>query len=275
MIDLDPETVSAAQRGSRAALESIVRQLQRPLFNLAIRMLGNAADAEDAAQEVLILVITHLGEVRAAPAAASWVFRIACRYLVHARKKGRLEAQRLTFRAFAADLEAGLEELPAHATADPETAALIEEVKIGCTLALLTCLTRQLRAAYVLGEIFELTDAEAAFALEIAPAAYRQRLRRARALVTSFLQAKCGIVSADAACRCHRRVGQALRLGRIARGHPAFGDSTPLKPRVADVQASVAKLDRGRAVAALLRSNPNFTTNVGELALQVLDRDGL
>jgi hypothetical protein len=59
----------------------------------------------------------------------------------------------------------------------------IEEVKIGCTLAMLVCLTRALRIAYLLGDVFELTDAEAADVLEIPPPAYRQRLRRARAVV--------------------------------------------------------------------------------------------
>jgi hypothetical protein len=48
--------------------------------------------------------------------------------------------------------------LPDEAIAAPETLVLIEEVKIGCTLALLTCLSRPLRAAYILGEIFELSD---------------------------------------------------------------------------------------------------------------------
>jgi hypothetical protein len=41
---------------------------------------------------------------------------------------------------------------------------------------------------------------EAADALEIDPAAYRQRLSRARDIVTAFVQARCGIVSTDAPC---------------------------------------------------------------------------
>jgi len=52
MIILDPALVAAAQRGSRDALADIVRSLERPVYNLAIRMLGAAPDAEDAAQEI-------------------------------------------------------------------------------------------------------------------------------------------------------------------------------------------------------------------------------
>jgi len=271
MIRLDANLVASAQQGSRAALERLVRTLQRPLFNLSIRMLGNAADAEDATQEILIRVITHLGEIRDAGAAGGWAFRIACRHLVHARKQGRLEAQRLTFRAFAADLADGLEELPDEAAKDPETQVLIEEVKIGCTLALLTCLSRPLRAAYVLGEIFELSDAEAAFALEVEPAAFRQRLRRARALVAEFVKARCGLVSSAAACRCERRVTQAMRLGRVDKGQPAFAESARAGPGVAEIRASIATLERGRAAAALMRSNPDFVTEVGQFVLRAID----
>jgi len=95
----------------------------------------------------------------------------------------------------------------------PECAArdqvLIEEVKIACTLALLTCLSRPLRVAYILGDIFELSDAEAAHALKIDPAAFRQRLRRARALVTGFVQARRPY--ADARDALHKPLDSAAR----------------------------------------------------------------
>jgi len=271
MIKLDTQLVGAARQGSRVALEALVLALQGPVFNLAVRMLANRPDAEDATQEILIKVVTHLGDLRDGEAAGAWAFRIACRHLVHMRKRGRVEAQRLTFRAFAADLAEGLETLPDETVKEPETQVLIEEVKIGCTLALLTCLSRPLRAAYVLGEIFELSDAEAAHALEIDQAAFRQRLRRARALVTGFVQARCGVVAPAAACRCERRVAQALRLGRAEKGRPSLAVRDPSVPSVAQLRASIAKLERGRAAAALMRSNPEFATHVGRLLMQVMD----
>jgi RNA polymerase sigma factor (sigma-70 family) len=270
MITLDATLVEAAQEGSRNALEELVGTVQRPVFNLAIRMLGHAADAEDATQEILIKVITHLGDVREPGAAGAWAFRIACRHLVHTRRRGMLEAHRFTFRTFASDLEDGLEELPDEEAKDVETQAMIEEIKIGCTLALLTCLSRGLRAAYILGEIFELSDTEAASALEIEAAAFRQRLRRARSSVSGFVQSRCGIVSTSAKCRCERRVAQAERLGRVEKGKRCLPttDSPPLS--IAAVRAEVERLERDRAAAALMRSNPSFTTDVGRLVMDAI-----
>ena len=46
--------VTEAQAGDERALEDVVRAVQDDVFDLALRMLGDAADASDAAQEVLV-----------------------------------------------------------------------------------------------------------------------------------------------------------------------------------------------------------------------------
>jgi RNA polymerase sigma factor (sigma-70 family) len=273
MIRLDLEQVRAARRGSRAALEAIVRAAERPVYNLAIRMLANRADAEDATQEILVRIITHLGSVRKVEAAGAWALRVACRHLVQERKRGRIEALRLTFEGFAADLEGGLAPIPEIGLSAVETAMAIEEVKIGCTLAMLACLTRELRIAYLLGDVFELTDTEAASVLEITAPAYRQRLRRARAAVAAFVGASCGIASENAPCSCARRVAPALRCGRVAKGRSDFGLESTSRADLAGLRQRVGKFEQGRAAAALLRSNPDFSTHIGDLVLRLLDDD--
>src|SRR3546814_648069 len=140
-----------------------------------MRMLANRADAEDATQEILVKIITHLGSVRDVGSAGAWAFKIACRHLVHERKRGAIEAMQLSFDVFAADLETGLSPLSDHGLNEIEAAIAVEEVKIGCTLAMLVCLSRELRIAYILGEIFEVSATEAADVLGIESAAYRQR----------------------------------------------------------------------------------------------------
>jgi RNA polymerase sigma factor (sigma-70 family) len=270
MIKLDPDQVEAARNGSRVALDAIVRAARRPIYNLALRMLANRTDAEDATQEILIKIVTHLGSMREAEAAGAWALRVACRHLAQERKRGRIEAMRLTFAGFAADLEQGLAPLPEGEMTDVEATIAIEEIKIGCTLAMLVCLTRELRIAYLLGEVFELTHVEAADVLEITPAAYRQRLRRARAAVTHFVGASCGIVSAEAVCRCDRRVAPALRCGRIAKGRSDFGLDSQNRSDLTALRARVGQLEQDRAAAALMRSNPDFTTKVGDLVVKHL-----
>lgn len=271
MIRLDANQVVAAREGDRAALDAIVRSAERPVFNLAMRMLANRADAEDATQEILVKIITHLGSVRDVGSAGAWAFKIACRHLVHERKRGAIEAMQLSFDVFAANLETGLSPLSDHGLNEVEAAIAVEEVKIGCTLAMLVCLSRELRIAYILGEIFEVSATEAADVLGIESAAYRQRLLRARTAVTAFAKKSCGLVTETASCRCQSRVGQALSIGRIVKSQR---DLAPDLPNATDVRRSVDTLEQGRTSAALMRSNPDFVSKVGQLVMEMVDAKG-
>lgn len=269
MIRLDPDQVNAARQGDRAALASLVRSLQRPVYGLALRMLAHPADAEDATQEILIRIVTHLGTIREDGAAGGWALKLAVRHLMGLRKRSRVEAMRMSFKDFAADLEHGLDIADADQTEGAITAIAIEEIKIGCTLAMLTCLSRSLRIAYVLGDIFEMSDAEAAEALSITPAAYRQRLSRARQEITRFLQGACGFVAQGAACRCERRLSAAQASGRVTPGAPAFGLGA-VGADIPGLRRQIRRLEDGRRAAALMRSNPSFPTTVGDLVLAAM-----
>ena len=48
------ELVQQAKRGDKNALETLIRRIQNQIYNLAVRMLYDPADAEDAVQEILI-----------------------------------------------------------------------------------------------------------------------------------------------------------------------------------------------------------------------------
>ena len=52
--------VHKATEGDKKALETLVADVQDIVFNLSLRMLGTFADAEDAAQDILLKMITHL-----------------------------------------------------------------------------------------------------------------------------------------------------------------------------------------------------------------------
>jgi RNA polymerase sigma factor (sigma-70 family) len=197
--------------GDPDALDRLVRELQGDVYGLAIRMLWNREDAEDATQEILVRVVTRLSQFDFRSKLRTWVYRIAVNHILDV-KKSPVERMRLSFERFAEDLADGLS---ADGPGDAERSLLTEEVKVGCTLGMLQCLDRPHRLAYVLGEILELPGPEAAEALEITPELFRKRLQHARAAIVSFTRRYCGLVSDQAECACNRRVPAAVRAGRV------------------------------------------------------------
>lgn len=238
--------VRQALDGDKHAIETIARRLQPSTYALALRMLWNPHDAEDATQEILVRVVTRLALFDFKSSLRTWVFRVATNYLLDV-KKSCAEQQRLTFESFADDLAQGLS---SEGPSEGELSMLTEEVKLGCTLGMLQCLDREHRLAYVLGEIMEVEAPEAAEALSIHPSAFRKRLQRARERIEAFTSAHCGIVSESAACSCHRRVNAAVRSGRARQDKPSFAAAPS---SFVEARKLVRSIEETRRVAELHR----------------------
>jgi RNA polymerase sigma factor (sigma-70 family) len=255
--------------GDRDALNGLVERLQGDVYAVAIRMLWNRQDAEDATQDILVRVVTRLAQFDGRSRLRTWVYRIAVNYLLDA-KKSPVERMKLNTERFAADLA---DDLSDDGPGEAERTVLVEEVKVGCTLAMLQCLDRPHRLGYVLGEILEFSGPEAAQVLEISPALFRKRLQHARATIESFTRVHCGLVSESAACSCHRRVPAALRRGRV---RPEAPDFAAAATSFRETRAMIQELEEGRRVVALHRLNtpsplsPDFARRVVE-SLDVLN----
>ncbi len=244
-MEVEARVLRAATGGDAAALRELVEALHRPIYALSLRTLGQREDAEEATQEALLRVVTHLGSFRGESRFSTWAWAIATRVVLAARR--RRSRQPIPIEAFEADLADGFT-----AGARVEDAVLLRQVKIGCGRAMLQCLDDDLLLAYTLGEILEIPGPEAAAAVGVTPAAFRKRLSRARAAVRGNLSRVCGLVEAAAPCRCAGRVRPALRLGRLdERDGEGALDVDTLRHRLAELDA----LSRA---AAYYRADPQL-----------------
>jgi hypothetical protein len=137
----------------------------------------------------------------------------------------------------------------------PEDKLEARRTALSCTQAMLTCLDAPGRLAYVLDEIFGLESPAAAEVQGITPAAHRQRLARARQAVHGFMAERCGLVSADAPCRCVRQTPG--KRAAAARGRTVPGPAVDPEELDAASQALQELTALGDA-AALLRGAPEF-----------------
>ena len=227
------------------------------IYNLAIRMLWHPADAEDATQEILVRLVTHIGSFRGESAFTTWVYRVASNYLLTTRKR-RAEREELTFERFAEQLDAGLAPAQASPAAEIEHRLLVEEIKLGCSQGMLLCLDRDLRLAYILGEVFALPSQEAADIIGISPVAFRKRLSRARGRLHGFMERKCGLVNTANPCRCARRIDHAVQIGRVDPDHLLFATHLVRLEPDAATREVVREMDQLHSAADLLRGHPDY-----------------
>jgi RNA polymerase sigma factor (sigma-70 family) len=228
---LGPDILACACAGDRNAIEQLVGVMQRPFYNLALRMLGDRSGAEDATQECLLRVLTHLSQYRSEAKFGTWATRIALNAIFDFRS-GIARQARIGMDDFAAGLATGRDD---SATERPDDALLLKQLKTVCNRALLQCLDGDHRAAFVLGEILEFDADDAAAILGVEPATWRKRLSRARADLTAFLARECSVHTPGRACECHRRLGRAIEAERVdpAKLEVRIGDLAVLRRRLA------------------------------------------
>jgi RNA polymerase sigma factor (sigma-70 family) len=239
---------TAAAAGDASALEAVLAGVRDDVYGLALRMLWHPEDAADATQDILIKVMTRLGTYRGEAALRTWVFRIAANHMSTV-PRSRVERRALSFDAFAADLLDGLADPPERGDVDLDL--LEAEVKLGCTKAMLLCLDRDHRLAFVLGTVFDLPGVDAAAICDVDPPTYRKRLSRARARIRRFMDGNCGLVNPTAACTCARRIRPAINTGRVDPQQLLFASPTNL---------AMTQMEHLHATAAVFRAHPRYAT---------------
>lgn len=120
-IDVPDALLARARAGERAALEQIYRWFERPVFTLALRMLGNGrgGDREEAAdvlQDTMLKVLRRVGEFRGQDGSPFWAW---LRQIAVNESLMRLRARRSHGFEVELDAEPGLED---HAPPPPAAA---------------------------------------------------------------------------------------------------------------------------------------------------------
>ncbi|MFZ5915494.1 MAG: RNA polymerase sigma factor [Chloroflexota bacterium] len=173
-MDQEHEWVLLARGGDTEAFSRLVEAYQKPVYNLAYRMLGNSTEAEDAAQETFIRVYTRIHTYDPARKFSSWLLSIASHYCIDRLRRRRMTLLSLEDVAFTGHL-ASNEEQPEDAIARDQKETQVQR--------LLDTLPEDYRAAVVLRYWYDLSYSEIATMLETTESAIKSRLFRARQMM--------------------------------------------------------------------------------------------
>jgi len=211
----DVELVAQAQNGDRGALEALILRHQAWIYNIALRMVFQPADAEEVTQEVLIKVITRLSTFQGESRFRTWLYRIAANHVLN-MKRHSAETHSLTFASYGAALDNTPDlDLPDPSSVPVDVPLLVDEARIGCMTGMLLCLDRKQRLVFTLGEIFGASDTVGGEVLEMTPDNFRQSLARARRDLYSFMNQKCGLVNKNNPCRCAKKTRGFIDAGHV------------------------------------------------------------
>ena len=159
--------------------DEVVEKYTDYVYNVIYRMLANPHDTEDATQEAFISAYRNWDRFRGDAQVTTWLYRIAVNSaLMRIRKEKR--GKELT--------QTGYEDRDIRDWAEgPERAALSGELRDAVQEGL-KLIPADLRGAVVLRDIQELSNTEAAEALEITVTALKARLHRGRVLLRKHLE---------------------------------------------------------------------------------------
>lgn len=158
----DEQVVDAARRGDPDAIAELVTRSHKRVRRFAHLLCSTPEDAEEAAQDALIVLYRRIGTLRATAALGSWMFQVVRRECIRRSKIAlRLNARR-------ADCEPSAED------------TAIARLELMWIVDSLSQLEPQQRAVLVLRDVYGLSGTETARRLGVSRAAMKSRLHRAR-----------------------------------------------------------------------------------------------
>jgi len=176
--------IAQVQEGDNASFELLVIENQTKVYNLALRMVGNAEDAYDMSQEAFIKAYNSLAFFRGESRFSVWLYRLTTNVcLDFLRSQGRKQHGSLTYMNNEDD-DKELE-IPDDRFS-PETLAEKKELREAVNHGLMS-LPKEYRAILLLREIDGLSYEEIAEALSLEEGTVKSRIFRARKRLCAIL----------------------------------------------------------------------------------------
>ena len=182
----EAELVTELQAGSETAFDWLVNHYHGPVYNLILGMLGDTADAADAAQEVFLKAFKGIQHFRQGSSLKTWLYRIAIREALNHRRWFKRHLQKNV--SIDAESEEGfaaidLEDL----SATPFDQLATQEIQVAVQGALQQ-VPEVFRGAVILRDLEGLSYEEVAEVLDVSVGTVKSRILRGRRALKEILE---------------------------------------------------------------------------------------
>src|SRR5215510_8522787 len=175
VFDEDSELLDRLAGGDEAAFRLLVERHIDRAYAIALRIVGNAADAEDVVQDTMLKVWTHRGQWQHGRAKFStWLYRVVSNRCIDLRRKPRTE---------------NVDTVPDVADKQPDASSIIERNEVTDLLeAALRRLPEQQRIAVILSYHESMSNGEIAEVVDTTVSAVESLLKRGRQQLRELLR---------------------------------------------------------------------------------------
>lgn len=181
----EQELVSLSKEGDQDAFAQLVRDNERRVYHLALRMLGNPEDAEEAAQEAFLSAWRGLPAFKAESAFSTWLYRLTANLCIDILRKEKRRREIVSIHSLDDD-EDGDPIQVADLRFDPESEAMRHELQEALARGL-DALSPDHRQVLTLRELGGLSYGEIAQRLRLEEGTVKSRIARARLQLRKIL----------------------------------------------------------------------------------------
>src|SRR5271170_5667998 len=186
----ESELVNELQAGSETAFDWLVTHYHGPVYNLILGMLGDTADAADAAQEVFLKAFKGIRHFRQGSSLKTWLYRIAIREALNHRRWFKRHLQKNV--SIDAEPEEGFAQIDVEDLgATPFDQLAAREIQAAVRSALQQ-IPEVFRGAVILRDLEGLSYEEVAEVLEVSVGTVKSRILRGRRALKEILEPLLG-----------------------------------------------------------------------------------
>ncbi|MGY8677643.1 RNA polymerase sigma factor [Bradyrhizobium sp. UFLA05-153] len=175
VLDEDSELLDRLATGDEVAFRMLVERHIDRAYAIALRIVGNAADAEDVVQDTMLKIWSHRGRWQHGRAKFStWLYRVISNRCIDLRRKPRTE---------------NVDTVPEVADGQPDAADIIERNELNDMLEVaMQRLPEQQRIAVILSYHENMSNGEIAQVMDTTVAAVESLLKRGRQQLRQLLR---------------------------------------------------------------------------------------
>ncbi len=182
------ELIARCQNGDLEAVAQLVERYQRYVYRLAYTLTGNAADADDLAQDAFINILKGIGNFKGRSSLTSWIYVVVLNTFRDSKRKA---SRRPT--TSLEDQPGGPEAQPTSAIWEQGDTLLRKELADVLQKALVN-VPEDFRAVVVLYDILGYSYEEIAQMLDLPMGTVKSRLHRGRAQMRAQLGTKAELL---------------------------------------------------------------------------------